>query len=116
MAERDAKGRFIEGNKASPGRAPRAVEKRYQEAFSAAVSYEDWIKVIRVAVVQAISGDKDARKFLADYLIGHPKQTTELTGLDGGALTNEIIIRYANDNFAETSSVADAGEEGAETI
>jgi hypothetical protein len=46
-----------------------------------------------------------------------PKQIyIELTGLDGGALTNEIIIRYADNNFAETPSVADAGEEGAETI
>ena len=116
MAERDAKGRFAKGNKASPGRSPRAVENRYMEAFLSAVSTDDMVKIVRVAVAQAINGDKDARKCIVPYVLGIPKQSIELTGLDGGALTNEIIIRYADNNFAETSSVADAGEEGEETI
>lgn len=106
MATRDKNGRFVKGNPGSPGRKPREVERQYKDAFAAAVSHEDWLAIIKTAVTDAKAGDAVARKWLTDYLVGLPTQRTEITGADGGALHNEIIIRYADDNPADAITLA----------
>jgi hypothetical protein len=71
---RDERGRFLTGNQCSPGRKPREVERTYTEATWSACSVEDWAEIVRVAVQDAKAGDSVARKWLADRLLGKPRQ------------------------------------------
>ena len=93
MAERDEKGRFIPGNKASPGRLPKEREERYYEILLSTVTYEEFKAIVNRAKEQAIKGDAVARKWLADYLVGAAIQRTEITGAGGEPLK----IVYVND-------------------
>ena len=93
---RDANGRFVRGNrcaeggKGGPGRPKREREERFLEITLAAVTFEDWRKIVKRAVLLAKTGNKDARKFLADYIIGPPVRRTEITGRDGGPVATRI--------------------------
>lgn len=80
MAERDDKGRFIKGNKASPGRPPKEREERYYEILLTAVTFDDWQAIVKKAAEQAKKGDAVARKWLSDYLVGAVQQRLELSG------------------------------------
>ena len=81
MRERDEKGRFIKGSVGNPkGRPPKAREERYYEITLSTVTFADWEEIIRKAADQAKRGDYQARKFLAEYLVGPPVQRTEILG------------------------------------
>lgn len=99
MAERDAKGRFVEKNKGGPGRPPREVEADYHAALIGRVSMQDWGEIVDRAVRDAKKGDPTARKWLSDYIIGPPVQRNEHTGTDGGPLS--ILVTYADDTTSE---------------
>ena len=74
-ARRDSSGRLMPGSTANPkGRPKKVVEEGYVRAFVSKVTVAEWEKVIARALVQAKKGDKDARKFLADYIVGPPVQ------------------------------------------
>ena len=91
VAERDANGRFVKGKSGNPkGRAPRETEQQYKDAFTAAVSPEEWIQIIEAAKALALKGDKDARKWLGDYIVGVPTQRTEINATINGALPVEV--------------------------
>lgn len=97
MNNRDEKGRFIKGNKANPnGRPSKPREQRFYEITLSAVTTEDWKAIIGKAVEQAKRGDYQARKFLAEHLLGLPVQKTELLGLN---------VNPANDVHIEDLSV-----------
>lgn len=69
------------------------------------VTFEDWKAVIRKAVSQAKRGNTNARKFLADYLIGPPNQRMDITS--GG----ERIVAEPNlDALAEAIAGLKPGE------
>ena len=91
MSERDAKGRFTSGNGGGPGRPKKYRETRYYEIMMTTCSYADWETIIMKAVTQAKRGDKDARKWLADRLMGTPLQRREVTGADGDSLQVELV-------------------------
>lgn len=57
------------------------------------VTYQDWKDIVKRAVSQAKRGNYQARKFLADYLIGPPTQRVDL----GGGTDNRLIVTYVND-------------------
>ena len=78
MVNQNAKGQFVKGNKASPGRPKKAHEKAYLDATIAAVTVADWQKIIGTAVTDAIKGDARARNFLAKYLLGKPEDTLNI--------------------------------------
>ena len=61
------------------------------EITLSAVTYQDWREIVKKAVTQAKRGNPQARKFLADYLLGPPPQRHELTGKDGGPLTTMMV-------------------------
>jgi hypothetical protein len=92
MAERDEKGRFLPGNKASPGRSPREREERYYEITLSTVSFDDWQMIVKKAAEQAKRGDPVARKWLSDYLLGPAQQKLDVT-TDG----EKLIIEFVND-------------------
>ena len=79
MPERDENGKFVKGNGGGPGRPPKKKEDRFMEVSIAAVSLKDWREIIKKAVEQAKRGDTQARKFLAEYLIGPPQQRLDVT-------------------------------------
>lgn len=97
MTDQDPKtGKFVPGNKASPGRKPKERELRYYDILMSAVTFEDWEAIVKKAAEQAKRGDQAARKWLADYLVGAPVQRQEISGKDGGPL----IINWG-DNDAD---------------
>jgi hypothetical protein len=83
MAKRNDKGQFVKGSPGvSTGRPPRKTEAAYLEATLNRVSLENWQAVIDKALVDAITGDYQARRFLADYVLGKPPQILDLRGGD----------------------------------
>ena len=87
MAERNEKGQFVKGGVGNPkGRPKKAREDRYYEIAMSAVPFAQWKRIFNRAATQAEKGDAQARKFLADYLLGSPVQRHELTGAEGGPI------------------------------
>lgn len=79
---RNDKGQFVKGKSGNPkGRSPKERETKYYDITMTSVTFEDWKKIVKKAVQDAIRGDTSARKFLADYLIGPPIQKTENTNI-----------------------------------
>jgi hypothetical protein len=77
---RDAKGRFVKGESGNPkGRDKRETEAAYLQAIRDGVSLGDWAAIIARAVSDAKRGDRAARDFLADRLIGPVKQSVDVT-------------------------------------
>ena len=81
--EREANGRFAKGNQIGKGnnggRPPKRREDRYYEIMMNACTFADWKAIGKKAVEQARGGDKDARKWLADYLIGPAPKKLDVT-------------------------------------
>ena len=69
-----AKGNPFGGAHPRAGRPKRAVEARYLKALSEAISMEDWLAIIQKAVEQARTGERHARAWLSNYLMGTPIQ------------------------------------------
>jgi len=87
MAQRNDRGQFIKGGVGNPkGRPKKAREDRYYEIAMSAVPFPQWKRIFNKAAQQAEKGDAQARKFLADYLLGPPVQRHELTGEGGGPI------------------------------
>ena len=91
--QRDEKGRFVAGNSAAKGnhggRPPRKREERYYEITISACTFDEWQRIVKKAVQQALRGDATARKWLADYIVGVPEQNINI----GGGL----VLEYVND-------------------
>jgi hypothetical protein len=68
------------------------------EITQSAVTFKDWREIVQKAVAQAKRGNPQARKFLADYLLGPPPQRHEHTGADGGPLE----LKWPDGGIAET--------------
>lgn len=66
------------------GRPRREIEEKYLLVFRRAVKPKDWREVIDRALEQAKMGDKDARKFLAEYLVGKPTEYVAADLTSGG--------------------------------
>jgi len=95
---RDENGRFVKGQSGNPnGRPAKKREERFMEITLSAVTYTDWREIIKKAIAQARRGDNQARKFLADYLLGPPPQKHEVKS--DGEVTIRVI--YGPDGKAE---------------
>ena len=92
--KRDANGRFAKGNRGGPGRPKKARDERYYEILQQACTFDSWKKIIDKAVEQALDGDKDARKFLAGYLMGEPDRYLEIAGGGGGPLLIQKVAGF----------------------
>ena len=95
MTDRDASGKFVQGNKASPGRPPKEREEKYREIFNTTITFARFARIVDKLGQKAEKGDTQAAKILFDYLIGPPVQRNEHTGADGGQLV--ITISERND-------------------
>lgn len=86
-------GQFKKGQSGNPsGRPPKEREIRYMEITQSACTFKDWRLIVKKAVEQAKRGDTQARKWLADYLVGPPVQKQEVSGAGGGAL--DIVLKW----------------------
>lgn len=88
MTEKKVRGRpFQKGQSGNPkGRPKRETEREYLDILKSVCTPDDWRKIAEAARDDAIGGDKDARKWLSDHLVGLPVQRTELTGADGAGI------------------------------
>ena len=69
---RDEHGRFVRGTTGNPGGRPKKDQKYYRTTVRS-VSLKDWKAIVLRAVSQAKEGNKDAREFLANYIMGKPE-------------------------------------------
>ena len=77
MSDRDAGGRFVKGNKASPGRRPRAVEEREMEMLGEVMTDERFRVIVEKVVSLAEAGNQRAIELILKYKWGLPTQRTE---------------------------------------
>ena len=89
--------RFIKGGASGPGRPKRtgkAVRSRsdYLVRLHDKMPMSQWDKILDTAIAQAIGGDAEARRFLAQYLIGKPVQAVEISGPGGSSLSLGLIL------------------------
>ena len=92
MADRDENGKFTTGNKAARngGRPKKKREERFMQITQSACTLADWRKIVQKAVEQAKRGNPQARKWLADYLLGPPPQRIEHSAPEGIAVTHHF--------------------------
>jgi hypothetical protein len=81
VPERDARGRFVKGNRGGPGNPFARRTARMRQAFHEAVSEEDLVEVARTITRKAKEGDM-AAKLLLLYLVGKPDSVVEPDTLD----------------------------------
>lgn len=94
MTQRDDRGRFVAGHSIkSPGRPRRVIESEYHARLVGRVSITKWEKIVDKAVVDALEGDRHARTFLADYILGKPLQILELRG-ESAHLLAELLDQW----------------------
>ena len=107
MADRGPDGKFLPGHRASVGnrggRPRRSTEEKYLRALSDSVSLDDWRAIALRAVEQAMAGDKDARAWLGNYLIGKP---TEYQVIDADVESDSV-----SDLLAEIHSALSGEDE-----
>ena len=107
----DEKGNFAPGCKPT-GRWPREHNQKYAQAFEEAVTKEDWIVIIKMAVRDAKCGDAPARRWLGDYLVGKPTQRHEINTTDGApliVLPSSLFGMIGNDHKMPLPGQGDTG-------
>lgn len=105
---RNEKGQFADGHKGGPGRPSKAREAAYLAVFTEEVTLDDWRDIVRTAKQDATTGEDGktrefGRRFIADYAIGKPKQTLQLTPRD-------VYNEYADVSDEELDAIIAAGE------
>lgn len=83
--KRDEKGRFVKGSRGG-GRAKRKTEQEYLTALKEELSMDRWLTIVRRAITDATQGDRHARDWLANYMIGRPPHIVELNAADAQLL------------------------------
>lgn len=105
---RDEKGRFVKGHSGNAkGRRKRQTEDKYLRALQKCATPKEWNAICKQAVKDAKKGDRSARQWLSDYLLGKPQQFIDLTS--GGDKLPGAIIYLPKIDDLETEQGA-AGE------
>jgi hypothetical protein len=81
---------FQKGQSGNPGGRPKGQAK-YLDSLYRLVKTKDWRAIVERAIQQAKNGDKTARQWLSDYILGKPIQTTQLTGMDGDVIRVTLL-------------------------
>lgn len=77
---RDKSGRFAPGSNPNPkGRPKREIEAEYLDATIAAVSIEDWARIVQAMVTFAKAGNVQAATWIGNYLLGKPQEHIAIT-------------------------------------
>jgi hypothetical protein len=103
MTDRDNKGRFVKGQSGNPaGRPKREVEEAYLQATIARVSMDDWQSVVKKAVEQAKDGNSEARRWLAEYIMGKPRSPVDVD-VEGNISVTVTRVAARTDESSEDS-------------
>jgi hypothetical protein len=86
----DAKGRFAPGNKLAQGNPYAKKAAALKSALFDAVGDKDLAAIVKKTVAQAKKGDRHARDFIFDRLLGKPIQTTDVN-IDKGAAMKAFL-------------------------
>jgi len=121
--ERNQKGRWQKGQTGNPnGRPPKARETARLKTLAEVVTQDEWRRICEVALKDATDeGDYQARekgrRFIADYLIGKPRQTVSIQrdGGDGSSalddLTDEELEAIAGGAYPDVVASNDASDD-----
>lgn len=84
---------FKPGQSGNPSGRP-AHQTKYLKALVRLIKQNDWRDIIMKAIEQAKRGDKSARQWLADYCLGKPVQSIDLS------VPDKVIfeVKYGSDN------------------
>ncbi len=99
---KDSRGRFTVGNPGGPGRPRKLTQSEYQAATLALVAVDGWEQVVTKALEDAQSGDKHARRWLSDYVLGHPSAPSVVDGIALSTLTRLIGLLRTTGHQPET--------------
>ncbi len=97
MLERDARGRFVKGGPGGPGR-PRGFD--YLSVMRELLTPAEWGKIVRQAIKDAIAGQGEARRWLAEYVIGKPPQIIELKAAEAAQLAELLRLMESQGHSA----------------
>lgn len=92
VAERNQKGQFVKGNKASPGRPPRPTESAYIDKMYAVGDLETWGKATKKMLDLAVNGDVQAWRSVAPYYAGLPVQKLQISSQDAALLAQVLEL------------------------
>lgn len=114
MDERNAQGQFAAGHKGSGGRPSKARELAYLAVIAEEVTLDDFRAVIRQAKADAVRGEDGrardyGRRWLADYLIGRPRQTLHINTGTGASDAYDELSDDALHAIIAAETAADAG-------
>ena len=92
--KRKQNGQFARGNGGGPGRPKRPTEISYFVRLSDKMTMDRWDKIIDTAITAAENGDKAARQWLSEYLMGAPGTHTlvDVAVRDEFGLTSDVIV------------------------
>jgi len=93
IVKRNDRGQFMKGTSGNKG-GRSSMKSGYIALLKAAVTPAKWKKIINACVQQAIEGDRYARSFLADYVIGRPQQYVELSAVGDSVSKSGFITEY----------------------
>ena len=109
MTDHDPKtGKFIRGNKASPGRKPRATEEEYRSAIKDVIPLDRFIRQLETLAKRADRGDSRAFDKICD-LLGLNIIKSEVSGKNGEAL--KVVVEYVNSALTTTGLSSRSGED-----
>ncbi len=90
MTDRGTNGKFVKGNKASPGRPKRATEQEYLDVLYEVAAIEKWRLILEAQMKRAQRGDILAFNAIANRILPILERR-EHAGEGGGAIKIQII-------------------------
>ena len=90
MTDRDERGKFTKGNKASPGRPKKATEQEYLDVLYEVASIERFRKILDAQMKRAERGDIQAFNAIANRILPIIERK-HLSGDDGGAIVVTLL-------------------------
>lgn len=100
---RDTKGRFGRGNKASPGRPKREKELEYLKITQSVVTPDEWREVVLGVLAKAKDGSMWHVRWLSDYLLGKPEDTVNVNSDQPINVIQLVYDENLNDNSGHSA-------------
>lgn len=92
MSERNQKGQFVKGNKASPGRPKRATEAAVIEGIWSGDKPEKVVRAVDKMLDMANEGDVQAFRSVIGYYAGLPVQKLQISSQDAALLAQVLEL------------------------
>lgn len=83
------------------GRAPRATERAYLATVQRLCDPKTWGRIVERAIVDALDGDRHAREWLGNYLLGRPTPLVENETPEAAPTTADLAAALSDDEVRE---------------